>query len=159
MKIEYLSNRPYLMVASGAYFFNIPRDPHLGRNQKLMLLSRRLHMSCAKHGYASCHFGCIGGDAWGRDSTTPDHGMYPDRPTNTRFGTTKKDGAFLNSDSCSLYQSRVRVNVTVVPRLPHCAILVAQFLTIFQDAFGGKKSCKSELPDNNSGVPNPINFL
>ena len=32
-------------------------------------------MLCAKDGYASCHIGCIGGDAWGRDSTTPDHGI------------------------------------------------------------------------------------
>ena len=33
-------------------------------------------MPCAKHGYASCDIGCIGGDAWGRDRTTPDHGIW-----------------------------------------------------------------------------------
>ena len=37
--------------------------------------SYHLHMPCAKHGYASCHIGCIGGDARERDSTTPDHGI------------------------------------------------------------------------------------
>ena len=29
-----------------------------------MSFSCRLHMFCTKHGYASCHIGCIGGDAW-----------------------------------------------------------------------------------------------
>ena len=32
-------------------------------------------MPCATQEYPPCHIGCIGGDAWGRDCTTPDHGI------------------------------------------------------------------------------------
>ena len=40
----------------------------------------------------------------------------------------------------------------------HCAILLAHALTIPQDAFGGDKSRKTELLDNNSTIPTPMKF-
>ena len=54
------------LVVIAAIFEDTSTDlrlPDLGRNKKMMSSSCRLHMFCAKHGYASCHIGCIGGDA------------------------------------------------------------------------------------------------
>ena len=46
------------LVASGAYFYDTPTDlrlPDEGRNKKMMSISCRLHMLCAKDRYAFCH--------------------------------------------------------------------------------------------------------
>ena len=54
-----------LVITSDASLYDTPTDlrlPDLERNQKMVSSSCRLHMLCAKDGYASHHNECISDD-------------------------------------------------------------------------------------------------
>ena len=73
---------PHGLVASDANFLDIelPTDlrlPDSGRNEEMMLLSCHLHIIfiwlVPNTGTRLVLLNVFGGDAWGRDRTTPDH--------------------------------------------------------------------------------------
>ena len=51
------------------------RLPDLRRNRKMVSLSYRFHVFCAKDEYVFCHNLYVSDDASGEESTTPDHGI------------------------------------------------------------------------------------